>query len=148
MEMKLSGYKSLSARRVVFWTAMLGSLAVAVAVPAGRLGQTRKTTDPPVASHGKLGQDLFFAIGRRDLAGVQALIKKGADPNSRNGLEFTPLYMAAASHQQDVMTALIDAGAKPDAASAYGTALLFAAATANKEGADILFSKGVNVNAT
>lgn len=145
--MKLSGKASANTRKIVFWTVMVGSLAAAVAVPAKHQQESRKTTDPPVAARGKFGQDLFFAIDHRDVSGVRSLIKKGADPNSRNGLEFTPLYLAAASHQQDVMTVLLDAGAKPDASSAYGTALLFAAATANKEGADILFAKGVNVNA-
>jgi len=106
----------------------------------------RRTTDPPVPAQGKLGQDLFLAIDHRDLAGVQALIKRGADTNARNGLEFTPLDVAAASHQPDVMKALLGAGAKPDAESPYGTALTFAAITGHAEGANLLFAKGVNVN--
>ncbi|HTQ11377.1 MAG TPA: ankyrin repeat domain-containing protein [Fimbriimonadaceae bacterium] len=109
-------------------------------------GPERKTTDPPVASTGKLGQDLFMAIDHHDLARVQSLIKKGADPNSQNGLQFTPLYLAAATHQTAAMQALLDAGAKPDAASAYGTPLLFAALTADSEGAKILYDRNVNVN--
>src|SRR5690242_20779267 len=54
----------------------------------------RKSTEAPVASQGKLCQDLFLAIDHRDTAGVQALLKQGADPNSRNGLGFAPLYIA------------------------------------------------------
>jgi ankyrin repeat protein len=65
--------------------------------------QTRKTTDPPAPAQGKYGQDLFLAVDHRDLAKLKSLLKHGADPNSRNGLGFTPLYMASASHQPDAM---------------------------------------------
>lgn len=95
---------------------------------------------------GKFGQDLFLAIDHRNLAEVQELIKKGADPNSRNGLEFTPLYIAAASHQPQAMKALIDAGAKIDAESPYGSPLSFAAASAHVAGAEMLIGKGADVN--
>lgn len=106
----------------------------------------RKTTDPPVASHGALGQDLFLSIDHRDLAGVKSLLKQGADPNARNGLEFTPLDVAGGSHQTEVMEALLEAGAKPEAPSPYGTPLTFAAMSANVQGANLLLSRGVNVN--
>lgn len=136
----------------VLWTVVLGSLVAAFATPARHSmtspRQTRKTTDPPVAARGKMGQDLFLAIDHRDIAGVKALIKQGADPNSRNGLEFTPLDVAAASHQADVMESLLTAGAKADAPSAYGTALMFAAATGNAEGAALLLSRGAEVDVT
>ncbi len=116
-------------------------------VTSGQTKSARKTTDPPVPSHGKLGQDLFLAIDHRDLAGVRSLIKRGADPNARNGLEFTPLYIAAASHQADVMQALLGAGAQTDADSSYGTALTFAASSANLEGARLLLSRKASVDA-
>jgi ankyrin repeat protein len=145
--MKLKG--SMLSRRFsfVFWTVAVGCFAAAIATPPGLAKQNRKSTDAPVMARGKMGQDLFLAIDHRDLAGVQSLLKKGADPNSRNGLEFTPLYIAAASHQTDVMKALIAAGAKPDDGSTYGTPLTFAAITANVEGANLLLSLGADVNA-
>lgn len=93
-----------------------------------------------------MGQDLFLAIDHRDTAEVERLLKAGADPNSRNGLEFTPLYIAAASHQPEVMSALIKAGATVDAESSYGTPLLFASATGNVPGANMLLSLGANPN--
>lgn len=132
-----------------------GILALAVSLPwAGMVLATptqhqqdkRRSTDPPIAAKGKLGQDLFMAVGRRDLVTVQSLLKQGADANSRNGLEFTPLYIAAASHNADAMRALLDAGAQPDADSPYGTALTFAAMTGNAEGARMLFAKGAKAN--
>ncbi|HWD39975.1 MAG TPA: ankyrin repeat domain-containing protein [Fimbriimonas sp.] len=110
--------------------------------------QTRKSTDPPVAARGKLGQDLFLALDHQDLQAVRKLLKQGADPNARNGLEFVPLDMAAASHQKEAMEELLKAGAKPNADSAYGTPLTFAAASANVEGAMILLDRHVDVDST
>lgn len=108
-----------------------------------RQGENRRSTDPPVAAKGKLGQDLFLAIDHRDSAAVDALLRQGADPNAKNGLEFTPMDIAAASHQTDVMRKLLDAGADPAARNTYGTALTFASMTANVEGAELLLAKGV-----
>ncbi|MEI8281658.1 MAG: ankyrin repeat domain-containing protein [Armatimonadota bacterium] len=141
--------------RLVLGAVLVGNLSIAavawsVTGKTSHVGQEkrgRKSTEAPIAGHGKLGQDIFLAIDHRDLAGVQALLKKGGDPNSRNGLEFTPLYIASASYQMDVMGELLKAGADADAESNYGTPLMFAAATGNIAGANILFSKGVNVNA-
>lgn len=108
----------------------------------------RRSIDPPAMAKGKFGQDLFLAIDHGDLKMVKSLLQKGADPNSRNGLELTPLYMAAASHQADAMQALLKAGAKPEAESPYGTPLLFAAASGNLGGAKTLLSLGSNANAS
>jgi len=108
----------------------------------------RKTTDPPTRPHGNRGQDLFLAVNHHDVAGVQALLKQGADPNARNGLEFTPLDVASASHQTDVMETLLRSGARVDAPSPYGTALTFAALGGNTEGIDLLLAKGANIDAS
>src|SRR6476659_8767380 len=103
---------------------------------------TRKTTDPPVMSKGKMVQELFLAIDHRDTGGVRSLLKKGADPNSRNGLELTPLDIAAASHQPEVMEALLKAGAHVEGASSYGTAMTFAAVSGNTPGINRLLAHG------
>lgn len=132
----------------------LGALALAALAPwvgfaaGNKQGQPehRRTTDPPIASKGKLGQDLFLAVEHRNVEEVETLLKKGADPNSRNGLEFTPLYIAAASHQPDVMKALLAAKAQPHAESPYGTALTFAAMGGHAEGARILLGKNADPN--
>lgn len=147
-------YASNPAWRAVLPTALAvaGVTSVAIGVVGVPQQSTspeksqRKTTDPPMLSRGKLGQDLFLAIDHRDLAEVKSLLSKGADPNSRNGLDFVPLYIASASHQLDVMKALISANAKADAESPYGTALTLASATGHTEGVSLLISKGANVN--
>lgn len=95
-------------------------------------------------SHGKLCQDLFFAIDRGDTKGLADLLKQGADPNSRNGLGFAPIYMAAATHQSDAVDVLLKGGAKPDLPSTYGTPLSFACMTGNLPDAQKFLALGAN----
>jgi ankyrin repeat protein len=121
---------------------LLLSLLVFTASPV----LARSSTEPPVPSRGKLGQELFLAVNHGDLAGVRSLLKRGADPNARNGLEFTPLYMAAASGQMEVMESLLRAGAKLEASSPYGSALNFAALTGNVPSLKFLLARGANVH--
>lgn len=131
---------------------VVGALGIGAAMasqqgtPEVKAAHSRASTDPPIPPRGKLGQDLFLAIDHRDLPVVKSLIEKGADPNARNGLEFTPLYIAAASHQLDVMEALLKAGAQVDADSSYGTALTFACGTGHVAGAKLLIGLGADVN--
>jgi ankyrin repeat protein len=137
--------------------AIFGALALAAAMPWTMAAWTaaqdtqnyhprRTTVDPPVPAVGKLGQDLFFAIERRDAQAVKELLAQGADPNSRNGLELTPLYLAAASHQPEVMKLLLEAKAQPNTANQYGNPLSFAAATGHLEGVRMLLAKGADPN--
>ncbi len=110
--------------------------------------KTRTSTDAPISSEGKLGQDLFIAIGRGNMPGLEALLKQGADPNSRNGLQFTPLYLAAATAQTNAIEMLLKSGAKLDAASPYGTPLVFAAMSGAVPAMNMLIARGANINAT
>lgn len=137
--------------RLVLGLAGACIFAAALAAPGAPQGPgqggpptTRTSLDPPLMSKGNLIQELFLALDHHDLKEVQALLKKGADPNGSNGLGFAPLDIAAASHQLDAMKALIAAGAKVDAASTYGTALMFAASTYHVEGARLLLSLGAD----
>lgn len=131
---------------VVATGGVLGISASPIFAQDAQPKSARRSTDPPMMSKGKLCQDLFLAIDHRDSAQVKSLLNQGADPNSQNGLEFSPLYVAAASHQNDVVKLLLDSGAKADIETTYGSALTFAAATANVEGAKLLLGNGANVN--
>src|SRR5437868_6371333 len=133
--------------RLFSWFILIGGLATfGFAMTSELQGSGRRSNEPPVPARGKLGQDLFIAIDHRDTNAVRELLKQGADPNSLNGLEFRPLYIAAASYQMDVMLALLEAGANPDAKSTYGTPLSFAAISGNVVGAKMLLEKGANPN--
>jgi ankyrin repeat protein len=88
-----------------------------------------------------------MAINRGDHAGVQALLKRGADPNARNALEFTPLVFAAATGQVPVVEMLLHAGAKLNAPSPFGTSLTFAALGGSAPVMKLLLARGADVNA-
>lgn len=109
----------------------------------------RTSRDPLSRPQGRLSQDLFQAIRRRDVAGVQALLAHGADPNARNSLEQTALAAAAISGQVPIVEALLRAGAKVDAATPYGTgtALAVAAATGNRPIVKLLLARGADPQA-
>ena len=51
-----------------------------------------------------LKADLWLAILEGDLSKVKIAIAKGADPNGRNWLEFTPLMFAASRGNQIIIT--------------------------------------------
>src|SRR6266852_5182941 len=70
---------------------------------------------------GRLGPDLYIAIGRRDLAAVKALLSRGADPEARNFIQMRPLIIAAGSGQVEAIQLLLAAGARLDAETPYGT---------------------------
>jgi ankyrin repeat protein len=106
----------------------------------------RSTRDAPVPAQGKLGQELFLAIGPHNLAGVQSLLAHGADPNARNGLQMTPVLIAAGSGQVPVVEALLRAGAKLDEPTIYGTPLTFAAQGGSTPVVKLLLDRGAKPN--
>lgn len=137
--------KTKTARVLSLGLLVSGLAMIAIGFEGGEESH-RSSTAAPVPPRGKMGQDLFLAIDHRDVAAVQSLLDKGADPNSRNGLEMTPLHIAAASYQPEVVQALLKAGASFDMNTNYGTPLAFAAMTGNAAGVDTLLAKGAKVN--
>jgi ankyrin repeat protein len=107
----------------------------------------RTARDAPVPARGKFCQDLFQAVGRGDVAGLSALLRRGADPNARNNLEMTPLMIAATTGRIPVVEALLRGGAKLEAWSIFGTPLTFAAMTGQAEIARFLLDRHADVGA-
>lgn len=70
---------------------------------------------------------LMLSAYHGHLAGVQVLIKRGADVNRANDRGQTPLAGAVFKNQPEIARALLDAGADPDAGtpSAADTARMF-----------------------
>lgn len=128
--------------------ALAGIAIGAYALPAHQQDQepTRKSTEAPVASTGKFCNEIFMAIGMRNDKGLQDLLDKGGNPNSRNGLGFTPLYIAAASHNSSAVDILLRAGAKFDAPSTYGTPLTFATMSGNVPDAERFLGMGAKAD--
>src|SRR5688500_5399892 len=125
--------------------AIVMGLGLAAAAPA--FSAPRDTTQPPGACRGKLGSELFVAVGRGDVAEVRALLQRGAEPNARNGLELTPLHIAAATGRNEIIQALIASGAAVDAATPYGSPLTFAAFNGIVPTVNLLLEKGAAPNA-
>jgi ankyrin repeat protein len=73
-----------------------------------------------------LNAELFIAIRTHDAAAVKSALARGADPNARNWLNFTPLMWAAARGNLQIADILLAHGAKLEASSIYGSALTFA----------------------
>jgi ankyrin repeat protein len=109
-------------------------------------------------------QDLYDAIGQRDLDRVQALLCQGADPNStsrgfqilsardpdrRRRFDDPPLIRAIRLDHAGIAAALIDKGADVNARDATGTpALMLAAQRGQTALVKLLLDRGADVHAT
>ena len=80
---------------------------------------------------------------------IDALLKAGADPNTKNPEGETPLMAAARSGKMDAAKRLLDAGADVNAKEGWGgqSALMWAAAQSQAEMIKFLASRGADVNA-
>ncbi len=88
------------------------------------------------------------AIKARDLAGIEALLKKGADANAADLDGTTPLMLAVHERNADMVQALLKAGANVEVANRYGaTALHTAARNGDAKVAQLLLDAGANPGA-
>jgi uncharacterized protein len=78
---------------------------------------------------------------------VEALLKGGADPKTKDRNGYTPFALAAMGGKFDIAQVLLDKGADVNGTDAYGnTWLLACATTGNPEAIRWLVSKGADVN--
>jgi hypothetical protein len=93
-----------------------------------RIDETARNLQCKISSISEGASVLYFAArGKKGRPGpnnhapiVKLLLGHGADHNARTLNGATPLMMAASQHQNDIMIALIDAGANVDAADRCG----------------------------
>jgi len=64
---------------------------------------------------------LLAAIKAKDVAAVRAALADGASPGDDAGMGDTAFTFAAGVGDGDVVAALLEAGADPDAAGSHGT---------------------------
>jgi uncharacterized protein len=67
---------------------------------------------------------LHIVTRRRDLTYLNFLLSRGADPNTTNKADLTPLYMATQMRWAEGVSLLLDRKAQPDMASALGATAL------------------------
>lgn len=96
---------------------------------------------------GRLGPDLYIAIGQGNVPAVKALLAQGADPEARNILQMRPLLIAAGAGQMEAVKLLLAAGADVNGETPYGRPLAFAEMGPNPSIASLLLEKGADVNA-
>jgi len=91
---------------------------------------------------------LHDAVRQKDLAAVEALIKRGADVKAVTRYGVTPMSLAALTGNAAILRKLLDARADPNTATPGGeTALMTAARTGSIEAVTLLLDRGANVNA-
>ena len=91
---------------------------------------------------------LHWAAYRDDVAGVDRLVRGGADVNAANDLGATPLWAASLQGNAAVVERLLDAGANPNLALLSGETPLMAAARAGKrDTVEALLAKRADPNA-
>ncbi|MGB8951409.1 MAG: ankyrin repeat domain-containing protein [Candidatus Aminicenantales bacterium] len=89
-------------------------------------------------------QDIFEALGKGDIPAVRALIEKSPELlDSRDGNGMTPLHYAARGGNAELITYLIDKGAKLEAQTAQvKTPLHLAAMNDLKDAVAVLLKRG------
>lgn len=94
-------------------------------------------------------RQMIAAVARGDLAGVNELLSRGADPDAReeNNPSRPALVIAAEEDYPEIAAALVNRGADVNAKSADGsTALMGAAAEGGLEIIRLLIGRGARIN--
>jgi ankyrin repeat protein len=91
---------------------------------------------------------LHWAVHNSDSAGVDRLIKAGADVNAKNDYGSTPISEAVEAGNPVILEKLLKAGANPNSAGPDGmTPLMIVARNTNTKLAKLLLDHGANPNA-
>jgi ankyrin repeat protein len=99
-------------------------------------------------SRTKTNQELLTAAYRGDVAGIRALLARGADVNVRNREGHTPLWEAAYAGRAEAARLLLDRGADANARDENGmTPLMWAVCGGYADTVRVLLERGADVNA-
>jgi ankyrin repeat protein len=126
------------------------ALATACVMPLAGVhadqGRGATATGPVPASDGTA--PLHWATYKQDVAAVERLLRKGADPNTRNAYGVTPLSLAATTGDVTIIEKLLKAGADPNASVRSGeTPLMLASRAGAANAVELLLTHKANVNA-
>jgi ankyrin repeat protein len=115
-----------------------------------RLAAGRKPVDPDAVCHRARCTDIFKASRFGYLLCVKKLIERGADPNVRDYLGYTPLHFAAYEGHAEVARLLLNHGADPNAKTISGETPLHLAVMHTSMYCDVvqvLLERGADPNA-
>jgi ankyrin repeat protein len=111
----------------------------------GALWCVRSKSSPVPRTDADTLPPLLSAIDRRDIAGVEQLLKSGADPNVQAGGR-SALYHAIFVDSAPILRSLITAGADVNAPDQFGPPLYAAAVFNRYQLADALLAAGADPN--
>jgi hypothetical protein len=128
--------------------------ALLAAIEGGKADEVKTLLAQGADPNGRTGENTFRqafllrAVMRGGKDVVAALLAAGADPEYGNGTNATPLYIAAVLGEADVLDALLDGGARVNAALPENgqTALHGAATTGQAEATRRLLARGAERN--
>jgi|GEM_PF-2312432 len=91
--------------------------------------------------------ELHIAAYEGDVERVKKLLKKGADPNARNVVSWTPLHVAASKNHIEITKLLLEHGADPNVQEEHGRTPLHVAASKNHvDVVKLLLERGADPN--
>lgn len=91
--------------------------------------------------------DFFWAIDKGNLSEASKLLKKGAHPDVPNNEGYTPLMVAAQTHNLQLAQFLMDAGANLNIRNKYGeTAIMLASYHGQTDMVRQFYVKGAEIN--
>jgi ankyrin repeat protein len=93
-------------------------------------------------------ETLHWLVTHGDVAGARRVLDQGTDPEQATRLGITPLYLAAADGDTDMIALLVASGADPNARDQVGETMLMAAVGSGElEAVTRLIALGADVNA-
>ena len=99
------------------------------------------------AASASLDENWVRAIGKRDVATIERLLKRSVDVNLSTADGKTALMLAAQQGRLDLMRTLLDAGATVDITNTRGgTAMMYAAVLGDTAPIKLLLARGAAVN--
>lgn len=99
------------------------------------------------AAWASLDEDWVRAVGKRDVATIERLVKRGVDVNLSTTDGKTALMLAAQQGRIDLIRTLLDAGATINLTNTRGgTALMYAAVVGDPATVQLLLGRGASIN--